>query len=168
MAISRTEDLQSVFRNTMAAVCTPVSVVTTKWQDLPFGTTVSAFASLSMDPPMVLVSLHSRSELLARIRESAVFGINVLASHQSDVAAKFAGKGGSGKFTDVAWELDNGIPRFPGAGGFVGCEVAELVEAGDHVVVLGHVRDAVAFERPPLTYHSRAFGTYTRLAGLPG
>ncbi|MTD52534.1 flavin reductase family protein [Amycolatopsis pithecellobii] len=164
MTISRTEDLQSVFRNTMAGVCTPVSVVTTTWQNMPFGTTVSAFASLSMDPPMVLVSLDHRSELLTRIRESAVFGLNFLASHQSDVAANFAKKGGSGKFADVEWKLDGGVPRIPGAGGFVACEVAELIEAGDHVVVLGQVRRADTSGRPPLTYHDRVFGTHTRLS----
>jgi flavin reductase (DIM6/NTAB) family NADH-FMN oxidoreductase RutF len=150
----------------MAGVCTPVSVVTTIWQKLPFGTTVSAFTSLSMEPPMILISLDRKSELLARIRESGVFGLNILASHQPDVASNFAKKGGSGKFAGVVWELDGGVPRIPGANGFVGCQIAGLVEAGDHVVVLGHVRRADACERPPLTYHSRAFGTHTRLNGL--
>ena len=163
MTASRHQDLRIVFRNTMAGVCTPVSVVTTTWRDQPFGTTVSAFTSLSIDPPMVLVSLDRRSELLTRIRESGIFGLNILASHQPDVASTFAKKGGSGKFTDVAWKFDDGLPRIPGTNGFVGCEVAELVEAGDHVVVLGHVRRADTSERAPLTYHSRAFGTHAGL-----
>ena len=168
MTVSRRDDLQSVFRNTMAGVCTPVSVVTTIWRNLPFGTTVNAFASLSMDPPMVLVSLDRRSELLARIRDSGLFGLNILASHQPDLASNFAKKGGTGKFAEVEWELDCGVPRIPGSNGFLGCEVAGLVEAGDHAVVLGHVRRADASARPPLTYHSRVFGTYIELDGPPG
>ncbi|MFJ6900643.1 flavin reductase family protein [Streptomyces hokutonensis] len=165
MTVSQTDDLQSVFRNTMAGVCTPVSVVTTLSQDLPFGTTVNAFASLSMDPPMVLISMDRRSDLLARIQESGLFGLNILASHQSDLASNFAKKGGTGKFAEVEWELDAGVPRIPGSNGFLGCEVAELVQAGDHVVVLGYVRRADASARPPLTYHSRVFGTYIGLRG---
>jgi len=164
MTVSQTDDLRSVFRNTMAGVCTPVSVVTTICRNFPFGTTVNAFASLSMEPPMVLISMDRRSELLAQIQESGLFGLNILASHQSDLASNFAKKGGTGKFTEVEWRLDTGVPRIPGSNGFLGCEVAELVEAGDHFVVLGFVRRADASARPPLTYYSRAFGTHIGLS----
>lgn len=152
-----------VFRETMAAVCTPVSVVTGLDGGRPHGTTVSAFASLSMDPPMVLAALDLTSELLALIRRTRRFGINVLSSGQADLARRFAGKGGTAKFTGVPWEEEAGVPRIPGAGGFLACEVAGLVPGGDHLIVLGRVVAAGAAAGAPLTYHGRVFGTHAAL-----
>ena len=155
--------LQATFREVMAAVCTPVSVVTAMADALPHGTTVSAFASLSMEPPMVLVSLARSSELLEMVRESGRFGLNVLSSSQSTLALTFATKGGVGKFTGVRWDAEAGVPRLAGAGGFLACDATDFVEGGDHVIVLGLVHAADTVPGPPLTYHGRVFGTYAAL-----
>ncbi len=151
------------FREVMAGVATPVSVVTSMADGLPHGTTVSAFASLSMDPPMVLVSLDRGSDLLALVRESGRFGVNVLGSTQSALALAFARKGGTGKFNGVRWDVDHDLPRLPGAPGWLACDVATLVEGGDHVVALGTVVAAETLDGPPLTYHGRVFGTHAAL-----
>lgn len=79
--------LQDTFREVMASVCTPVSVVTAMSDGLPYGTTVSAFASLSMRPPMVLLALDRGSDLLSVVRETRYFGLNVLGREQSDIAS---------------------------------------------------------------------------------
>ncbi|MGH3249595.1 MAG: flavin reductase family protein [Trebonia sp.] len=155
--------LQGAFREVMASVCTPVSVVTAMAGGLPHGTTVSAFASLSMNPPMVLVSLDLGSELLAVVRQTGQFGLNVLGSGQSALAMTFARKGGAGKFADVPWDIEAGVPRLPGAGGFLVCRVARLVPGGDHIIVLGDVLTARAGRSEPLTYHGRVFGTHVAL-----
>src|SRR5438105_11403406 len=97
MTIQRTP-LQDAFREVMASVCTPVSVVTAMADHLPHGTTVSAFASLSLDPPMVLVALDRGSDLLALVRRTGRFGLNVLSGAQSHLALRFARKGGTAKF----------------------------------------------------------------------
>lgn len=75
--------IQAAFRETKAVVCTPVAVITTRRHDLPYGTTVSAFAALSMDPPMVLVALDRNSQLLEIVRATGTFGVNVLGSDQA-------------------------------------------------------------------------------------
>ena len=160
--------LQHPFREVMASVCTPVAVVTAMTGDLPHGTTVSAFASLSLDPPMVLVALDRGSELLARLRRTGRFGLNVLSGAQSHLARTFAGKGGAARFAGVDWHADAGVPRIPGAGGFLACTVDELVEGGDHVVVLGSVLVAETVAVAPLTYHGRIFGTHTAFEGDDG
>jgi flavin reductase (DIM6/NTAB) family NADH-FMN oxidoreductase RutF len=157
------EDLQHQFRAVMAGVATPVSVVTSMGDGLPHGTTVSAFASLSMDPPMVLVSLDRGSDLLAMVRETGRFGVNVLGATQSSLALAFAKKGGTGKFNGVRWEADHDLPRLPGAPGWLACDLTALVDGGDHVVALGTVVDAETADGEPLTYHLRAFGTHTVL-----
>jgi flavin reductase (DIM6/NTAB) family NADH-FMN oxidoreductase RutF len=151
------------FREVMAGVATPVSVVTSMADGLPHGTTVSAFASLSMTPPMVLVSLDRGSDLLALVRESGRFGVNVLGATQSALALAFARKGGTGKFSGVRWDVDHGLPRLPGAPGWLACDVSALVEGGDHVVALGTVVAAETLDGRPLTYHGRVFGTHAAL-----
>jgi flavin reductase (DIM6/NTAB) family NADH-FMN oxidoreductase RutF len=147
------------FRAVMAGVATPVSVVTTLAGGRPHGTTVSAFASLSMDPPMVLVSLDRGSSLLTRLAVGRAFGVNVLGSEQAPLALAFARKGAD-KFAGVGWEVDGGAPRLTGSSGWLACTVAQLVEGGDHVIVLGEVQRAETTAGPPLTYHARTFGTH--------
>lgn len=150
------------FRSVMAGVATPVSVVTAMDGDLPHGTTVSAFASLSMSPPMVLVSLDRGSDLLEIVRRSRRFGVNVLGSAQSALALAFARKG-LDKFVGVAFDVDHGLPRLAGAPGWLACDVADLVVGGDHVVALGSVVGADTGHGSPLTYHARVFGTHAPL-----
>ena len=154
-----TNAIADEFRAVMAGVATPVSVVTTLTDSAPHGTTVSAFASLSMTPPMVLVSLDRGSELLARLGHGSVFGVNVLGSDQAPLALAFARKG-SDKFTGVDWVDDSGAPRLTGSPGWLACTVSQLVEGGDHVIVLGEVHRAATTAAAPLTYHARTFGTH--------
>jgi flavin reductase (DIM6/NTAB) family NADH-FMN oxidoreductase RutF len=161
-----------LFREVMAGVCTPVAVVTALDGDRPHGTTVSAFASLSLDPPMVLVSLARSSDLLAMVRETGRFGLNVLGRPQVALAARFAAKGdatsGPGRFDGVAWAVDDGLPRLGGAQGWVACELTDLVAGGDHLVALGLVVGAGTSDELPLTYHRRAFGTHSPLVAVTG
>jgi flavin reductase (DIM6/NTAB) family NADH-FMN oxidoreductase RutF len=152
--------LADAFREVMAGVATPVSVVTTVAGGAPHGTTVSAFASLSLRPPMVLLALDRRSDLLARLGPGSAFGVNVLGADQARLADVCARKG-PGEFAGVAWQLDTGAPRLAGSPGWLACTVAQLIEGGDHVVVLGDVRRAASAAGPPLTYHLRAFGTHS-------
>ncbi|MFD4606013.1 flavin reductase family protein [Streptomyces sp. NPDC058464] len=152
------------FRDVMAGVASPVTVVTGVSEGVPHGTTVSAFTSLSLSPPMVLVSLDRGSRLLEVVRGSGRFGVNVLSSHQAGLALRFARKGGAEKFDGTEWSLVHGLPRLPEATGWLACETETLVDGGDHVVLLGRVLSAEHRVAPPLTYHARAFGTHSMLA----
>jgi flavin reductase (DIM6/NTAB) family NADH-FMN oxidoreductase RutF len=159
--VTALSDLQAAFRAAMAGVCTPVSVVTTVEDGRPHGTTVSAFASLSMTPPMVLVSLDNGSDLLAIVQRTGNFGLNVLAYGQSALALRFAKKGPE-KFSGAAWSAECGAARLDGVAAWVACTVGQIVEGGDHRVLLGNVVAAEAAEIEPLTYHARTFGTHMR------
>jgi flavin reductase (DIM6/NTAB) family NADH-FMN oxidoreductase RutF len=153
--------LQSDFRAAMACVCTPVSVVTTIEDGHPHGTTVSAFASQSMTPPMLIVSLSAESDLLAMVRRTGRFGLNVLAAHQSELALRFAVKGTT-KFAGAAWTADAGAARLAEVAVWAACVVRDVVVGGDHSVLLGEVMSAETAAVDPLTYHSREFGTHRR------
>ncbi|MGE5289100.1 MAG: flavin reductase family protein [Micromonosporaceae bacterium] len=154
------------FREVMAAVCTPVSVITAMDGLRPHGTTVSAFASLSMTPPMVLICLDRRSGLLTLVRAERRFGVNILGDMQAGLALRFARKGPD-KFAGVSWSLRHDLPRLTGAAGWLACDLAGLVSGGDHLIILGHVVDAESVPTLPLTYHSRAFGTHTPARSQP-
>lgn len=153
------------FRDAMATVASPVAVVTAMDGPCPHGTTVSAFASLSLTPPMVLVSLNNRSHLLAIIRRTGRLGLNILGLQQAGLAATFA-RPGRDKFDDVIWSPSENLPRLPGSAAWIAAEVDKYVTAGDHTVLLAHVTTAESGrEGPePLTYHQRSFGTHTPLA----
>lgn len=96
----------------MAHVATPVAVVTSMDGGLPFGTTVSAFTSLSMTPDGPGL-LDRGSETLELITASKKFGLNVLGRDQQGTALKFAKKGGIGKFQGVRWDVDHELPESP-------------------------------------------------------
>jgi flavin reductase (DIM6/NTAB) family NADH-FMN oxidoreductase RutF len=157
------EELQAVFRNAMAGVATPVSVVTALKDGKAHGTTVSAFASLSMNPPMVMVALDRGSDLLSILRETGEYGVNLLGHEHSQWASAFAKKG-SDKFNGIPWAVDTGLPRLPGAS-WVACSVESLVDGGDHVIALGSVLKVDLGDDKPLTYCQRTFGTHAPIPG---
>jgi flavin reductase (DIM6/NTAB) family NADH-FMN oxidoreductase RutF len=159
-------ELTRGFLDVMAEVCTPVTVVTTALEGVPHGTTVSAFASLSLRPPMVVIALDRGGELLAKVSVTGRFGVNVLGATQDALALRFAGKG-EGKFTGVEWEDEGGLPRLADAIGWLSCRAGSFLEGGDHVLVPGVVEAASALPAAPLAYHRRVFGTHSRYVSMP-
>jgi flavin reductase (DIM6/NTAB) family NADH-FMN oxidoreductase RutF len=152
------------FKQVLGSVPAPVTVVTALRDGRPHGTTVSAFCSLSLEPPLVIVSLDRASELLEILSETMRFGVNVLQARQADHALCFARKG-SEKFRGVAWSADRGVPRLPDSAAWIVCRAAKLLPEGDHVIVTGLVEHAERADSPPLVYRQRAFAT---LAPHPG
>lgn len=143
----------------MGSVCTPVSVVTAMDEEAARGTTVSAFASLSAEPPMVLVSMDKRSRILPVILRRQAFGLNVLASDSQGLARNFASKK-EDKFEDVDWLETPYGPRLKASTVWAGCHLSEAVEGGDHVVLFGLLKDTAIRPAPPLMYHLRQFGSF--------
>jgi flavin reductase (DIM6/NTAB) family NADH-FMN oxidoreductase RutF len=155
------------FRDLMAGVCAPVTVVTTTTEAGPHGTTVSSFASLSLNPPLVSVAFDRDSALLPQIQAVGRFGVNILGHAQDELAATFARRGGD-RFAAADWFTDHGLPRLAGAAGWMVCELDRSIEAGDHLLLFGLV--VAASSRPdlaPLVYAHRIFGTHSRFAERP-
>jgi flavin reductase (DIM6/NTAB) family NADH-FMN oxidoreductase RutF len=149
---------RDAFREALGAVCTPVAVVTSQLGGRPHGTTVSAFCSLSLDPPLLLVSLKCASNLLVMIRTTGRFGVNVLEHGQQALATRFARKGDD-KFAGVAWSMDHDLPRIHGAGSWIACRLEDLLNGGDHAIVVGLVEHAEQDARQPLLYQQATFRT---------
>jgi flavin reductase (DIM6/NTAB) family NADH-FMN oxidoreductase RutF len=146
----------------MARFATGVTIVTTTLDHTYFGLTVNAFCSVSLNPPLILVSLDLGSQTYATIRQSGVFAVNVLTQEQEPLALRFARKDLSSKtFDDIAIRTGSttGVPFFAEALARIECRVAQEYPGGDHALILGHVvsvdyHDEHLANEPVLYYRS--------------
>lgn len=150
------------FRLALAQFATGVTVVLTRdAAGAPAGLTVSAFSSVSLDPPLVLVCVDFRSDAHDPLAQSRVFGISVLNEAQEDISRRFACRGPE-KFEGFVLEHGAmGALLVPGAVAHLECSVVGAHRAGDHTVFVGEVRVIRVNRGRPLVYHC---GGYRRLA----
>ena len=143
-------------RNVMGRFATGVTVVTTTHRDTIHGMTANAFLSVSLRPPLVLVSL-GRCRMSEMLPRTGRYGVSVLASDQEHFAAHFAGQRTSETEPTFVWEND--LPLLDGALAHVGCRVVDVHTAGDHVLWIGEVEHLYHREGEPLLFYTGRFGT---------
>jgi flavin reductase (DIM6/NTAB) family NADH-FMN oxidoreductase RutF len=137
---------------------TGVTVVTSMREGEPRGVTVSAFASVSADPPFVLICINREARSYLYISSSKVFCVNLLAGDQRHLAEYFSGKRRERQFEGVEYETDvTGAPVLRGAVAHLDCEVAEEHHAGSHSIFIGRVLSAVSRPGSPLGYYNGEF-----------
>lgn len=155
---------ERAFRDALGRFPTGVAVVTASGPQGPAGLTTNAFASLSLDPPLVLVCFDRGSRTLAVVRASGRFAVNLLRAGQEDLARLFAGKAPHPeKFAAVTHTGDRGVPVLDGALAWVVCELRDLHPGGDHEIGIGAVT-ALGHDPAgePLVFYG---GAYRGLAG---
>jgi flavin reductase (DIM6/NTAB) family NADH-FMN oxidoreductase RutF len=152
------------FRSALAHWASGVAIVTAAAGDRVHGMTVSAFSSVSLEPPLVLVCADKTSDTLGVIEEGRVFAVNVLASTQSALSNRFASKKDEHlRFEGLAWRPGTtGAPILPGVLAALDCRVVAAHEAGDHVIYVGKVETVELAAGEPLLYYG---GAYRVLAG---
>ena len=143
-------------RDVMGRFATGVTVVTTTHRDTIHGMTANAFLSVSLRPPLVLVSL-GRCRMSEMLPRTGRYGVSVLASDQEHFAAHFAGQRLSAEDPEFVWEND--LPLLKGALAHVGCRVVDVHPAGDHVLWIGEVEHLYHREGEPLLFYTGRFGT---------
>lgn len=132
-----------------------VTVVSYSHEGKTFGVTVSSFTPVSLEPPLVLVSLM-RSGRAADLLPHVPFAINVLASDQFDVAFQFAGLNSTPM--EVEWDMSSSAPRLAYAHAHFTCRPWRTYDGGDHVLVLGEVLDYRSTpDTRPLVVHQGAW-----------
>lgn len=134
-APGHTEVTDIVFRRFMRNWATGVAVVTASAAGRPIGCTVNSFTSVSLHPPLLLVSLSERSRTLAAITERKTFGVNVLSWDRRHLADRFATS--DDRFADVPYRLENHVPLLREAMATAVCAVDRQIVAADHTLVLG-------------------------------
>lgn len=144
-------------RDCCGRFATGVNVITTRTAEGDHGMTASAFMSVSLDPPLICISVSRSANMLARMRASGRYAVNILSEDMRGHALHFAGRG-DGTLTDL-FQDRHGLPVLRGAAAVIVADVVQQIEAGDHVIFLGHVRhldrDPAA---APLVYHAGQFG----------
>jgi flavin reductase (DIM6/NTAB) family NADH-FMN oxidoreductase RutF len=139
------------FRGAMRQLTGGVSIITAgRGRDIS-GMTVSSVASLSVDPPVLIVSVNRASSSWPLLKRYGFFGVNILTAGQIDIAERFAGKGGlkgADRFAGAEWTMRaSGVPLLAGALAAIDCEVEETIERHSHAIIIGRVLDVVVSPR---------------------
>jgi flavin reductase (DIM6/NTAB) family NADH-FMN oxidoreductase RutF len=147
-----------LYRRTCAQFATGITVVTVvDARGHPHGMTVNSFSSVSLDPPLVLVSIDLRNAILGHFLSSSFFAINILAEHQEDLSQRFSSTS-ENRFHGVEWHpAISGTPLLDGVLANLECSVARTFEAGDHTVLIGEVLRARYTAGKPLVYFDSGY-----------
>ena len=161
------------FRRVLGHFVTGVTVVTALDGDRPFGITVNALSSVSLDPPLVMIALDRRRFLTPIVRAAGRYAVNILSEDQQALSDCFAGapvEPGREDFCGASWQPgETGLPLLDGAIATLECTVVQTFEAGDHELFVASV-DALANVEPhpmPLLYYRRQYLRIQRAESAP-
>ncbi|MCS6804354.1 MAG: flavin reductase family protein [Acidobacteriota bacterium] len=157
MPISKDE-----FRQSLSRFASGVTVVTTRDADgCPRGMTVSAFCSLSLEPPLVLICIDKTAESHPAFSQSGVFAVNVLADNQEFLSRQFS-TAVEDRFAGIAYHAGlDGVPVLDGALANLQCRLVHSYDGGDHTIFVGQIEATTVREGNPLLYFR---GRYRQLA----
>ena len=158
------EDRVLAFRRTLGMFATGVTVITTTSADQVHGMTANAFMSVSLRPPLVLISVDGRAKMHAMLNEGKRIGISVLSEHQEALSDRFAGRpGGTGP--EPRFDVVRETPLVEGALAHLVARVTRSYWGGDHSLFLAHVEYAHYGQGSPLLFHG---GHYEALSASEG
>ena len=148
------------FRRAVGAFTTGVTMVTTcDDSGTRYGRTANSFASVSLDPPLVLFCVDHGAPSLTGLTRSQHFAINVLASDQEGIARRF-GRRAEDKFAGLDWRVGIlGAPLLDRCIAHIECTFEHVHPSGDHAIVIGRVHRVRVYEGAPLIFHRSRFGT---------
>lgn len=168
MHATRTDTHRARFLDGMARAGSCVTVVTTDGSGGRHGVTVSAMASVSSEPPTLLVCINKVSRACAAVRDNGGFGVNLLAEDQLDLSELFAGRARhdvADRFALARWSRGDtsGAPLLDGALVGFDCRLYSVQDASSHLIFIGRVEQTRLRDGSPLVYCNRR---YHRLVGL--
>src|SRR4051794_36849123 len=151
------------FRRTLGIFATGVTVVTTRVGGQVHGMTANAFMSVSLRPPLILISVDRRARMNALLHEGARFGVSVLEEGQTALSDRFAGRA-AGEGPEPLFEIVHDTPLVDGALAHLVAHVVRSYWGGDHSLFLGQVEYVRYGEGTPLLFHG---GRYERFGREP-
>lgn len=145
------------FRRAMSCFASGVTVVTTQHDGHPHGITVSAFSSLSLEPPLVMIAIEKTTRAHDAIRKAERFAVNILRAEQEEISNRFASRIDD-RFEGIAARMGLlGIPVIDDALAVVECRLRQTLPGGDHSIFVGEVVAADIREGDPLIYFRSAY-----------
>lgn len=147
-------------RDAFGCFMTGVTVVTTMdAQDRPVGFTANSFSSVSLDPPLLLVSIANSSSNLAAFAEGRGFAVNVLSEGQKDISSVFARRS-EDRFASIYWRRGPvGAPLIAEVSAWFDCTLEQAIPAGDHTILIGRIGAFDSTAHPGLGYYRGAYVT---------
>lgn len=150
-----------VFRDIVGHYATGVTVITAQGEDAPVGMACNSFFSVSLDPPLVGLAAAKTSTTWPDIEVTGKFCVNIMASHHQELAYTFSRKD-IDRFEGAVHAPRAGGPGLEEANAWIDCEIKEILDAGDHVIILGLVtamedRDD---ETEPLVFYRGKYGNF--------
>ncbi|MCU0490588.1 MAG: flavin reductase family protein [Chloroflexaceae bacterium] len=150
-----------IFRRTMSAFATGVTIITTAHGGEAHGMTANAFMSVSLEPPLVLVSIGTRARMHGLLTEGQRYGVSILSEGQQQLSNHFAGQRVAGLEPPFVWQHET--PLLEGAVAQIVARVVEAHPAGDHTLFIGHV-EYLAFNGGwPLLYNASRYEQIDRI-----
>jgi flavin reductase (DIM6/NTAB) family NADH-FMN oxidoreductase RutF len=149
------------FREVCGQYATGVAVITARSADGPVGVTVNSFSSVSLDPPLVQFSLDRKASVFPVFSDCGHFAVNILSRAQQSLSNTFAVR--SDGFEEVEFaEGAGGCPVFEGCVANLECETFAVYDGGDHVIILGKVRQLQCVPaHEPLLFFRGTYGTFS-------
>lgn len=152
------------FRNVTGSFATGVTVVTVEADGVKHGMTVNSFASVSLDPPLVLFNADIGTQTHDMVPEAEHYAVNILTADQQWISDRFAGEHHDMEdpFGDVPIRTEaTGAPVIDDTIAFIDCSLEASYDGGDHTIYVGRVEDMDTQkpEEPPLTFYQGAYGT---------
>lgn len=153
-------DKRRQLRDAFGAFMTGVTVVTSRdASGQPIGFTANSFSSVSLDPALLLVSIDKRSANLAHFSECQHFAVNILSEQQKETSNIFASKV-EDRFALIDWRAsENGTPLIDNSSAWFDCALHQVVDAGDHAIMIGRVEDFASHGTAGLGYYRGAYFT---------
>ena len=152
-------DENRLLRDAFGCFMTGVTVVTTVQDGVPLGFTANSFASVSLDPPLLLVSIANRSANLAAFAQGRGFAVNILSEGQKAISNTFA-RPSENRFDGITWQPGPvGAPVLEGVSAWFDCRLEQAVPAGDHTILIGRIAAFEAGTAPGLGYCRGAYMT---------
>lgn len=149
------------YRDVLRHFPSGVTIVTIRTGDQIHGLTVSAFASVSPEPPLIVVAIDRRHLAEALLRQpDAVFAVNILAADQDDLSNRFAWVKDEDRFGAGEWtQAVTGAPILANALAWLDCTIVQRFDAGTHTLYIGEVQASAVprAEEPPLIYWNRGY-----------
>jgi flavin reductase (DIM6/NTAB) family NADH-FMN oxidoreductase RutF len=153
-------------RNALGHFATGVCIVTASTESGPIGLTINSFASVSLDPPLVLWSLDRASDRAEAFHIAEQFAINVLPEEMKDLSNRLAQKGAHAIPDELLEKEPHGVPVISGALARFVCRVETRHDGGDHVIFIGRVEEFThVHEGRPLLYYRGAYRSLADVAG---
>ncbi len=136
----------------MGLFATGVTVVTAPQDGEVHGMTANAFTSVSLDPPLILVSIDKRARMHSILPDVERFGVTVLVSDQEDISNHFAGQRSQKVIERLEYDWTDGIPVLKGGIASMACHLWASYDGGDHTLFVGRVVHLDASDGDPLLY----------------